>query len=106
MSDLKAKTSQMSRIAKIGGVAVVLVIVLAVGGAFAYDASKKDQIAPGVQIAGIDVGGQSVSEARDRIKKTVVDPLMRPVDVTFEGKNYQLTPSSLGMKADIGGMVD
>src|SRR5882757_3570959 len=53
MSDLKAKTSQMSRIAKIGGVAVVLVIALAVGGAFAYDASKKDQIAPGVQIAGI-----------------------------------------------------
>ena len=47
MSDLKEKTSNMSRIAKIGGLAVLIIAVLAVGGAFAYDAAQKDQIAAG-----------------------------------------------------------
>jgi lipoprotein-anchoring transpeptidase ErfK/SrfK len=96
----------MSRVAKIAGLAVLVTVLLAVGGAFAYDASKKDQISEGVQIAGIDVGGQSRSEAKALIKKTVVAPLMRPVQLKFDGQDYELTPSSLDMKADVNGMLD
>jgi lipoprotein-anchoring transpeptidase ErfK/SrfK len=106
MSNLKERTSQMSRVAKIAGLAVLVTVLLAVGGAFAYDASKQNQISDGVQIAGIDVGGQSRDQAKALIKKTVVAPLMRPVDVKFEGQTYELTPSSLGMKADVNGMLD
>jgi lipoprotein-anchoring transpeptidase ErfK/SrfK len=106
MSDLKERTNHMSRVAKIAGLAVLVTVLLAVGGAFAYDASKKDQISEGVQIAGIDVGGQSRSEAKALIKKTVVAPLMRPVEVNFDGQAFDLTPSSLDMKADVNGMLD
>jgi lipoprotein-anchoring transpeptidase ErfK/SrfK len=106
MSDLKEKTSQMSRVAKIAGLAVLVTVLLAVGGAFAYDASKKDQIAPGVQIAGIDVGGESTAQAKEHIKKSVVAPLMRPVEVKFDGQTYDLTPSDLDMKADVNGMIN
>ncbi len=106
MSDLKQKTSQMTRIAKAGGLAVLIIAVLAVGGAFAYDAAKKDQISPGVQIAGIDVGGNSADEARSLIRRSVVAPLMRPVKVEFEGQTYDMTPRDLDMKADVDAMVD
>ncbi|MDX6617512.1 MAG: L,D-transpeptidase ErfK/SrfK [Solirubrobacterales bacterium] len=106
MSNLKERISNMSRVAKIAVIAVPITVLLAVGAAFAYDASKQDQISEGVQIAGIDVGGQSRSQAKALIKKTVVAPLMRPVEVKLEGQTYELTPSSLHMKADVNGMLN
>lgn len=106
MRDRVEKINQMSRTAKIAGVAVLVTALLAVTGAFAYDAAKKDEISPGVRIAGIDVGGHNRSEARRVLKKSVVAPLMRPVEVQFDGHTYDLTPQSLDMKADVNGMLD
>lgn len=96
----------MSQAAKISILAVVLVIGCAVGGAFAYDASKSDEIAPGVRIAGVDVGGHNRDEARRLLKQNVVKPLMRPVTVKFDDKTYEVSPKSIGMDADIEGMLD
>jgi lipoprotein-anchoring transpeptidase ErfK/SrfK len=96
----------MSQAAKISILAVVLVIGCAVGGAFAYDASKSDEIAPGVHIAGVDVGGHNRETARDLLKQNVVKPLMRPVTVKFDGETYELSPKAIGMDADIEGMLD
>lgn len=81
-------------------------ILLAVTGAVAYDASKKDEIAPGVKIAGIEVGGHSTDQARHLLKKSVVAPLMRPVTIRFDGHSYSLSPKGLGMRADVQGMLD
>lgn len=106
MSDRVDTIEHMSQAAKISILAVVLVVVCAVGGAFAYDAAKSDQIAPGVRIAGIDVGGNSRDEARGLLKENVVKPLMRPVTVKFDDKTYELTPKSIGMDADVEGMLD
>jgi lipoprotein-anchoring transpeptidase ErfK/SrfK len=96
----------VSQAAKASLIAVFLVIACAVGGAFAYDSAKKDQIAPGVQIAGIDVGGHSRSEARDLLKTNVVRPLMQPVTVKFEDQSFEIAPKEIGMKADVDGMID
>jgi lipoprotein-anchoring transpeptidase ErfK/SrfK len=96
----------VSQAAKASLIAVVLVIACAVGGAVAYDSAKKDQIAPGVEIAGIDVGGHSRSEARDLLKTNVVRPLMQPVTVKFEDKTYEISPKDIGMDADVDGMLD
>jgi lipoprotein-anchoring transpeptidase ErfK/SrfK len=96
----------VSQAAKASLIAVVLVIACAVGGAFAYDSAKKDQIAPGVEIAGIDVGGHSRSEARDLLKTSVVKPLMRPVTVRFEDKTYEIQPKAIGMDTDVDAMLD
>lgn len=96
----------MNRTYKIVALSLLAFALFAVGGAFAYDAAKKDHLAPGVRIAGVDVGGNSVEEARPLIKKAVVAPLMRPVHVVFEGDTYEITPKDLEMNADLDGMLD
>src|SRR5512144_2386911 len=67
-------------------------LLLAVG-VWAYDNSQKDQIAPGIKVGGVEIGGRSQDEARKIIKNQVVAPLKQPVVVTYEGKDYSLCPS-------------
>ena len=86
--------------------AVLGLLLVAAVGAYALDASKQDQIAEGVTIGGIDVGGHSTDEAEARVRQDLVEPLKHPVQVTFEGERYTLTPEQLKVRADIDGMVD
>jgi lipoprotein-anchoring transpeptidase ErfK/SrfK len=102
----------MKRAKNIGsGVQVALVVVIGVllvaaVGAYAWDSSKEDEIAQGVSIGGIDVGGHDADEAQGVVRKQIVDPLKQPVHVKFEGEKYTLTPEELGVRADVDGMVD
>jgi lipoprotein-anchoring transpeptidase ErfK/SrfK len=86
-------------------VAVTGLLLLAVG-VWAYDNAQKDQIAPGITIGGVDVGGRSEDSARKIIKNEVVAPLRQPVVVTYAGQEYTLTSTQLRQKADVEGMVD
>lgn len=83
---------------------VTLGLLLAVG-VWAYDDAQKDQIAPGIKIGGVDVGGRDADSARKVIKREVVAPLRQPVVVTYDDKSYTLSASRLHPKADIDGMV-
>ena len=83
---------------------VVLGLLLAVG-VWAYDDAQKDQIAPGIEVGGVDVGGRDADSARKIIKREVVAPLQQPVVVSYEGKDYTLTPKQLHETADVDGMV-
>jgi lipoprotein-anchoring transpeptidase ErfK/SrfK len=86
-------------------VAAVTMLLLAAVGVWAYDDAQKDQIAPGIKIGGVNVGGRDADSARRIIKREVVAPLKQPVAVTFEGKDYTLTSGQLHETADIDGMV-
>jgi lipoprotein-anchoring transpeptidase ErfK/SrfK len=81
---------------------VAVVVVLVVGGgaaAFAFDRARSDELANGVRIAGIDVGGLTVDDAR------IVRRLGRPI-VIVDGKHrYRLTPTRARLHVDVGGMV-
>jgi lipoprotein-anchoring transpeptidase ErfK/SrfK len=83
---------------------VVLGLLLAVG-VWAYDDAQKDQIANGVKIGGVDVGGRSADDARRVIQKKVVAPLKQPVTVSYDGKDYTLSAKQLHETADVDGMV-
>ena len=88
-------------------VAACLVILL--GGAvavYAYDSSRDDQIANGVRVAGVDVGGMSTAEARRVLEREVAQPLERPVAVTYQGKRFNLSAEDAEVQADVDGMVD
>jgi lipoprotein-anchoring transpeptidase ErfK/SrfK len=85
--------------------ALVVLLVAAVG-AYALDTSNEDQIADGVSIGGIDVGGQSADEAEKVVRKDIVEPLKHPVDVSYGKEQYTLTPEDLKVRADIDGMVE
>jgi lipoprotein-anchoring transpeptidase ErfK/SrfK len=83
---------------------IAMGLLLAVG-VWAYDDAQKDEIAPGIKIAGVDVGGRSADSARKIIKNQVVAPLKQPVVVSYDGKDYTLSPERLHATADINGMV-
>ena len=79
-------------------------LILAVG-VWAYDDAQKDQIAPGVTVGGVDVGGRDADSARKIIEKQVVAPLKQPVVVSYDGEEYTLSPKRLHAKANVNGMV-
>jgi lipoprotein-anchoring transpeptidase ErfK/SrfK len=105
LNDLKLnmKAHRVALIAVIGSVTATLLLVV---GAWAYDTAQEDQIAPGVRIGGVDVGGRNVDEARNLVKSEVVAPLRRPLTVSFEDKDFRLTAHDLEQRADVDGMLD
>ena len=86
----------------------VLALVLAGGAvaALAYDSSRDDLIAEGVTVAGVDVGGMRVDEARRVIRRELEEPLEQPIAVTFKKRRFNLSAQDAGVNADVEGMVD
>ncbi|HEY5943383.1 MAG TPA: L,D-transpeptidase/peptidoglycan binding protein [Solirubrobacterales bacterium] len=82
-----------------------LLLVLVVGGAYAYDSSQKDKIAEGVTIGGVDVGGLDEDEATARVHRKLVAPLRSSLTVNFDGETWKLTGEKLKIRADIEGAV-
>jgi len=83
---------------------VTMGLLLAVG-VWAYDDAQKDEIAPGIKVGGVDIGDRDADSARKIIKREVVAPLEQPVVVTYDGKEYTLSPKRLHQTADIDAMV-
>ncbi|HEY1276300.1 MAG TPA: L,D-transpeptidase/peptidoglycan binding protein [Thermoleophilaceae bacterium] len=89
-------------------VTAVLLLLLggAIAAAYAYDSSRDDLIAKGVTVAGVDLGGMRVDEARRVVRRELQRPLERPVVVFYKGTRFTLSAHDAGVKADIDGMVD
>jgi lipoprotein-anchoring transpeptidase ErfK/SrfK len=88
---------------------VAVLLLVLVGGtvaAYAYDSSRDDVIAQGVTVAGVDVGGMKVDEARRLIGQELREPLERPIAVVHAGKHFRLSAKDAGVQADVTGMVD
>ena len=86
-------------------VALTGLLLLAVG-VYAYDQSQEDQLAPGITVGGVEIGGRSVDEARQVIDHKIVTPLQKPVIVTFEGEEYKLPAGQLNQRADVDSVID
>ena len=88
-------------------IAILVVALLATGGGvYAYDQGKDGQIAEGIKVNGVEVGGLSASQARPELRAALLEPLNRPVTARFEGKTYKLTPQQAQIGVDIDGSVD
>ena len=90
-------------------IALTLAVVLLLGaavGAYAWDSSRSDEIAEGVDIGGVDVGGLTAHEAEALVTEELIDPLDRDLVVTYDGVKYKLSAEKLAVRADIHGMVD
>ena len=88
---------------------VAVLLLVLVGGAvaaYAYDSSRDDVIAQGVTIAGVDVGGMKVGEARQIVARELREPLERPISVVHAGQRFSLSAQDAGVHADVAGMVD
>ena len=90
-------------------IAVIVGLIVLVGGAFAayaYDDNRKDEIANGITIGGVDVGGLEEDEARRLLRHQLVAPLREPIVVKFGKRTYELPGKRLRVHADIEGAID
>ncbi|HWO84450.1 MAG TPA: hypothetical protein VNM38_11780, partial [Solirubrobacterales bacterium] len=95
---MRTKTSIAALIA-------ALLLVLVVGGAYAYDSSQKDQIADGVTIAGVDVSGLNEEEAAAKVRRKLLAPLQHSLKVSFDGESWKLSGQKLKIRADVDAAV-
>ncbi|MDX6510831.1 MAG: hypothetical protein QOE36_335 [Gaiellaceae bacterium] len=63
-------------------------------------AGSEAKLAPGVRIAGIDVGGMRVDDARALLEGRAAKVANIPVTFTAEGHSWRVKPAQLGVEAD------
>ncbi|MDP8942957.1 MAG: L,D-transpeptidase/peptidoglycan binding protein [Actinomycetota bacterium] len=85
--------------------AVLLLLVAATAALAAYDSSRGDDIAEGVTVGGVDVGGLSAEKARGKLRRQLIRPLRRGVVVTWRGRDFRLSGRRARVDADVEGMV-
>ncbi len=96
----------MGRKLQIFVVLVVMLLCAGAVGAYAWDNSRSDEIAEGVTIGGVDVGGMTGAQARSAVDEALVEPLRDHVVVRYDGVKYKLSPEKLEVSSDVDGMVD
>src|SRR5262245_10711237 len=77
-----------------------------IAGVYFYDQSKKDQIAEGVKVNGVDIGGLTRAQAARKPSATPLAPLDRPVKVRYHDHTYTLTQKAAAVGINISGSVD
>jgi lipoprotein-anchoring transpeptidase ErfK/SrfK len=96
----------MSRGLLIGGAAVVVTILVLVVVVFAVDAGNDDQIADGIKVGGVDLGGLSVDAARGKLQRALGSRVREPVTLTYASQRYVLRPDKANVRLDVAGSVE
>ena len=87
-------------------VCLLLVIVFAGGaGVYAYDQARADEIAKGVRVHGIDIGGMTRQAAAARLERELLAPLSAPIVVRYRGKRFKLTAGQARVGVDVDATV-
>ena len=76
---------------------VALSLLVLVGYAFA---GSSDRIATGVEIAGVNVGGLSSAQARQKLEKASAKLTWVPVEFVARSERFQVAPAQLGITID------
>jgi vancomycin resistance protein YoaR len=88
-------------------VAAFLAVLVVLGGAlYAYDHARANEIAPGVKVGGVALGGLTPDQARARLEREILQPLEQPIVVHHADKTWKLGPREARLRADLGAMVD
>jgi lipoprotein-anchoring transpeptidase ErfK/SrfK len=87
-------------------VLTVTVLLVGAGTLYAFDSKTKHHIADGVTVNGVDVGGLTPAQAREKLSAALLKPLDRPVSVRYHGERFTLTPEAARIAIDIDGSVD
>jgi lipoprotein-anchoring transpeptidase ErfK/SrfK len=96
----------LGRKTQIAAIAAVALVVLGAAVAYAYDSSQKDEIAEGVRIAGVEVGGLGEEEAAALVRRRLLVPLRHALRVSFDGESWELPGTELRVRADIDAAVE
>jgi len=89
---------------------IVVAIVLGLLGAlafamYAYDHARREQLADGIRVEGIPVGGLSTAAATARLRRSVAAEMRRPVLVRDGSHTWELSPRAAGLSVDVAATV-
>jgi lipoprotein-anchoring transpeptidase ErfK/SrfK len=84
---------------------VVGLLVAGAVGAWAYDSSRKDLIAKGVTVGGVDLGDLRADQARRVLREKLVTPLSKPLVVRYRHRRFTLSAARAHLATDVDGMV-
>jgi lipoprotein-anchoring transpeptidase ErfK/SrfK len=90
----------------IGVGATLAVLCVLAGAVYAYDHGRRDRIAKGIRVGGIDIGGLTRPAAQRKLEARLLGALHEPIVVHHGRKTVKLGPSEARIAADISGMVD
>ncbi len=79
---------------------VAFVIALLASAVVAYGLYYQDQVYPGVQAIGVDIGGVSSSQAQAALDERTSTYLTRDIVLEYEGQSFVTTPETLGATFD------
>jgi hypothetical protein len=85
---------------------VLAVLFVGVGVIYAYDKSREDDVAKGILVSGIPVGGMNEKEARQRLGEELTARLNQPVVTRYKGQKFMLRATTAQVRFDVNGMVD
>lgn len=77
-----------------------------IAGLGVYDYTKKDTIAQGVTVSGVDVGGLDRDQAAAKLRAQLLPALAKPVTVEVGQKQFALGPRESRVAVDLDGTVD
>jgi lipoprotein-anchoring transpeptidase ErfK/SrfK len=84
----------------------LVALLVGAGAVYLYDASQSDDIAEGIKVGGIDVGGLTKSQAREKLQRELVAPLKQPVKVRGPGGHkFTLTARRANVTVDLDATV-
>jgi len=78
-----------------------LLIVGSAAGLLGWERSMAAAIYPGVRIAGVDIGGLTLADARARLASLQRAALGRAITVTAGSLRWHVTPERLGLRLDL-----
>jgi L,D-transpeptidase-like protein/putative peptidoglycan binding protein len=85
-------------------VITVLAVVVLAGSATAalhrFDSSRSDQIAEGISVAGVDVGGMTLAEARTAVRREVAHRLDEPLRITYRKRTFTIDPALVAVQTN------
>jgi len=96
----------MGRKSKIALATVVAMLLLGAVAAYAYDSTQDDEIAEGVTIGGVDVGGMDAKQAERAVRRQLLAPLRHSLRVGYDGESWELPGKRLKVHADLDAAVE
>lgn len=85
----------------------VLVVILLLGGTvLVADAAGEKKIPKGVTIGGVDVGGLTGAQARERVNRELLGEMSRPIRVVHGDRTWTLTPAAAKVQVHFDDSID
>jgi vancomycin resistance protein YoaR len=94
MTEIAARIQRMSRLSA-ALVALLLLVAAASAALFIRALTLRDAVLPGVDVAGVEVGGLQRADARARIVESLSARLHAPVQVALGQQRFTVVPSEL-----------